>query len=70
MNGQEVQKLVYDNGDGGLYRSAVQSGVHNLQIVTFPASLLKKGKNTLSFTMVSIKEKGGLLWDCLKLEAE
>lgn len=70
VNGQEVQKLVYDNGDGGLYRSAVQSGVHNLQIVTFPASLLKKGKNTLSFTMVSIKEKGGLLWDCLKLEAE
>lgn len=70
VNGQEVGKLVYDNGDGGLYRSAVQSGVHNLQVVTFPASLLKKGKNTLSFTMVSIKEKGGLLWDCLKLEAE
>ena len=70
VNGQEVSKLVYDNGDGGLYRSAVQSGVHNLQVVTFPASLLQKGKNTLSFTLVSIKEKGGLLWDCLKLEAE
>ena len=70
VNGQEVGKLIYDNGDGGLYRSAVQSGVHNLQVVTFPASLLKKGKNTLSFTMVSIKEKGGLLWDCLKLEAD
>ena len=68
VNGQDVGREEYDLSDASLYRSGVQSGIHELRIHTFPASLLKQGKNTIAFQLYSVKEKGGLMWDCLKLE--
>ena len=68
VNGQDIGKVEYNISDGSIYRSGVLSGVHDLKVLTFPAKLLKKGKNTLSVTLLGVKEKGGLMWDCLKLE--
>ena len=68
LNGQKIGELFYPDSDGSIYRSGVRSGAHQLKVIDFPAKLLKKGKNTLSINIISVKEKGGLMWDCMKLE--
>ena len=55
--------------DGSIRRSATQAGRHLVQSVTFPASLLKVGENKLTLTASNCKDKSGVLWDCIKLEA-
>ena len=55
--------------DAAIYRSAVQSGRHQLMRCTFPASLLKVGKNTVTLSMSGNGKNGGFMYDCLKLEA-
>lgn len=55
--------------DAAIYRSAVQSGRHQLMRCTFPASLLRVGKNTVTLTMSGNGKNGGFMYDCLKLEA-
>ena len=56
--------------DADIYRSAVLGGTHKLYKLTIPASSLKKGDNTLTFTMSGISKNGGVMWDCIKLEAD
>lgn len=56
--------------DAAIYRSALLGGTHKLMKLTIPASLLKKGANTLTFTMSGISKNGGVMWDCIKLEAD
>lgn len=68
LNGKKIGELFYPDSDGSIYRSGVRSGAHQLKVITFPANLLKKGKNILSISIPSVKEKGGLMWDCMKLE--
>lgn len=68
LNGEKIGELFYPDSDGSIYRSGVRSGVHQLRVIDFPAKLLKKGRNVLSISIPSVKEKGGLMWDCLKLE--
>ena len=55
--------------DASIYRSATQAGRHALRTLSFPASLLKKGTNTVELAMNISSKNGGVLWDCLKLEA-
>lgn len=55
--------------DGSIRRSATQAGRHLVQSVSFPASLLKMGENKLTLTASNCKDKSGVLWDCIKLEA-
>lgn len=55
--------------DGSLRRSATQAGRHRVESVTFDASLLHEGENTLTLTASSCKSGTGILYDCLKLEA-
>lgn len=55
--------------DAATYRSAIQSGRHQLMRCTFPASSLKVGKNTVTLTMSGNGKNGGFMYDCLKLEA-
>lgn len=55
--------------DAAIYRSAVQSGRHQLMRTTFPASALKQGANTITLTMSGNGSNGGFMYDCLKLEA-
>ena len=68
LNGQKIGELFYPDSDGSIYRSGVRSGAHQLKVIDFPASTLKMGKNVLTISIPSVKEKGGLMWDCLKLE--
>ena len=68
LNGQKIGELFYPDSDGSIYRSGVRSGAHQLKVIDFPAKILKKGKNVLTISIPSVKEKGGLMWDCLKLE--
>lgn len=55
--------------DAAIYRSAIQSGRHQLMRCTFPASSLRVGKNTVTLTMSGNGKNGGFMYDCLKLEA-
>lgn len=55
--------------DSGIFRSAMLGGKHALYKLTIPASLLKVGDNKLTLTMSGIKSNGGVMWDCIKLEA-
>jgi len=69
LNGSQVDKQwSTDINDGAIYRSATQSGRHGLRTFSFPASKLKQGSNTIALTQ-SAGNHGGLMYDCIKLEA-
>jgi rhamnogalacturonan endolyase len=55
--------------DRAVYRSAVLSGRHEVKTLTFPASDLIIGANTVAFKMTNVGFQGGLMYDCIKLEA-
>lgn len=55
--------------DAAVYRSAVLGGKHELKKLTFPASSLVMGNNTIKLKMISVGNRGGLMYDSLKLEA-
>jgi len=55
--------------DASVYRSAVLGGRHGLKTLTFPASALAVGQNTLKFTISNLGTRGGVIYDCIKLEA-
>ncbi len=54
--------------DGSIRRSATLAGRHLVKSFTFPASDLKVGENTVTFTASNCKDKSGVLYDCIKLE--
>lgn len=57
--------------DGSVYRSSNTGGRHQLFRCLLPASLLVQGWNqlTLSLSDAGTNLGGGILWDCIKLEA-
>ena len=55
--------------DGSIRRSATLAGRHLVKSVTFPASDLQIGENEITLTASNCKDKSGVLWDCIKLEA-
>lgn len=57
------------NNDASIYRSAVLSGRHTVKKTQFPASLLVKGQNQIKLTITNPGNRGGVMYDCLKLEA-
>lgn len=57
------------NDDGSIRRSATLAGRHLVKSFSFPASDLKIGENTVTFTASNCKDKSGVLYDCIKLEA-
>lgn len=69
VNGGNSKTWSFGTNDAAIYRSAVLGGRHWLQTHSFPASALKKGRNTITFTMSGISKNGGVMWDCIKLEA-
>lgn len=69
VNGGNSKTWSFGTNDAAIYRSAVLGGRHWLQTHSFPASALKKGRNTVTFTMSGISKNGGVMWDCIKLEA-
>lgn len=69
-NGTAVGALPAFANDMTVYRSANQSGYYHLVPITFPASLLKPGENTLVFQTTSVSSGGGTMYDTIKLEAD
>jgi rhamnogalacturonan endolyase len=70
VNGREVLSIAPDN-DASTYRAANRSGRYLLQEVTFPASDLVKGNNTIDFNMTSAGGRWhGLMYDTVILESD
>lgn len=68
VNGSKKTSWAFSN-DGSVYRSAVLSGKHLIKSLTFPASSLVKGTNTVKLTLSNPGSRGGVMYDCIKLEA-
>lgn len=68
VNGSNVANWAPSPNDAGIYRSAVLGGRHRLYTISFPASKLRKGTNSLTLKMSGIGKNGGIMYDCIKLE--
>ena len=65
----DVKKDVWSFGnDGAVYRSAVLGGRHQVKKLDVRATNLKTGINTIKFKMTNVGSRGGLMYDCVKLE--
>lgn len=69
MNGTQVYSENYPNTDPSVYRSAVLSGAYGLLEIEIPESSMKTGTNELTLALSGGTDIGGLLYDCIKLEA-
>lgn len=70
VNGASQTSWSFSSNDAAIYRSANQAGRHWVKTCSFPASLLKKGENTIDLVMSGISKNGGVMYDCVKLESE
>lgn len=69
VNGKKIADWAPTPNDASIYRSGILSGRHHLFTQSFPASYLQQGDNILTLTMSGIGKNGGIMYDCLKLEA-
>jgi len=69
VNGKRIGEVNTDN-DSGIYRSAQQSGQPALFTFDLKPELLQKGQNTITLNVYNIKHVGGIMYDCIKLEAK
>ncbi len=67
VNGSKRTTMSFSN-DASVYRSANTSGRYEQRIIIFPDSLLHFGENTVAFKMISVGNRGGLMYDIIKLE--
>ena len=56
--------------DASVYRSAMSGGFYQQRSLSFPADLLKQGKNIVSLDLIKVNPKGGVMYDAIKLEAD
>lgn len=68
VNGKRIGEIKTDN-DSGIYRSAMQSGQPGLFTFDINAEVLTKGRNTITLNVYNIKRVGGIMYDCIMLEA-
>lgn len=70
-NNSSVLAIKTEN-DGSVYRSAMQSGRDSLFTCEIPVARLKAGENTIDLGAWNYGTNGlgGILYDCIKLEAE
>ncbi len=69
VNGRRIGEVKTEN-DSGIYRSAQQSGQPGLYTFDIKPELLKKGSNTITLNVYTIKHVGGIMYDIIKLEAK
>lgn len=69
LNGTDIGDRFGFSNDACIYRSATQAGHHRYKVIPFNAGLIKKGQNLLTLTMSGIGSNGGMMYDCIKLEA-
>lgn len=67
VNGSKKDTWSFSN-DASIYRSAVLGGRHSTKRIMFPASELNAGSNTIKLTMTDVGNRGGVMYDCIKLE--
>ena len=67
VNGRNIGEIKTVN-DAGIYRSAMQSGQPGLFTFDIEAGNLKKGQNTITLNVWTIKHVGGIMYDCIMLE--
>ena len=68
VNGTSLGRLASFPSDQTIYRSGIQGGHYHLVLMTFPASLLKAGANTVTFQAIKVTNGGGRIYDTIKLE--
>jgi len=68
VNGTSIGSYPSYANDQAIYRSANQSGYYHLIPLSFAASLLKAGSNSLTFHMTSVSSGGGAMYDAITLE--
>jgi len=68
VNGTAIGDFPAYTNDAAIYRSANQSGYYHLIPLTFPASLLQPGANTVTFQATNVSSGGGAMYDTIKLE--
>lgn len=76
LNGSQLTSYSTNSGDNCIRRGALQNGQHFYFSVDIPQTSIKKGDNTLSFTLTKLPASGGvanagtggIMWDCIKLE--
>lgn len=69
LNGTNIGSRFGFANDASIYRSATQAGCHQTKVIDFSAMLIRKGQNRLTLTMSGIGSNGGMMYDCIKLEA-
>ena len=69
INGTNIGSWSPSPNDGAIYRSAILGGRHHLYVLKFSAIRIKQGANTLTLNMSGIGKNGGILYDCIKMEA-
>lgn len=67
LNTTQLSPFLLGN-DATIYRSAVNGGYYQKKTITFPASLLSVGMNAIDLRLVDVGEKGGIMYDVIKLE--
>jgi rhamnogalacturonan endolyase len=67
-NGASIGSFPTFTNDQAIYRSANQSGTYHLILLTFPASRLKAGANSVTFRATNVSGGGGAMYDTVKLE--
>lgn len=68
MNDRFFENWDFGN-DAAVYRSAVLGGRYQLKTVNIPASALRYGVNYLRLQLQNVGNRGGVMYDCIKLEA-
>jgi rhamnogalacturonan endolyase len=68
VNGTSVGSYPSYTNDQAIYRSANQSGYYHLITISFSASLLVSGSNTIALDMTTVSSGGGAMYDFIKLE--
>lgn len=67
VNNRRIGEIKTDN-DAGIYRGAMQSGQPGLFTFDIKAENLKKGNNTITLNLYTIKHVGGIMYDYIMLE--
>lgn len=71
VNGNALEQKIAPGNDQSTYRAAVRSGVYMLYEMTFPASYLKQGANTITFDMTAKGGRwNGIMYDTILLEVD
>jgi rhamnogalacturonan endolyase len=70
VNDQKAASFNKLGNDASIYRSAMAGGYYQQHTISLDAGLLRKGANTISFSLPNVKEGGGIMYDAIKLEVK